>query len=130
MTFNIKTQSVVETTMVHLVDAAGDKLYDDKGNAVCVEVYGKASKAYRQALSNLSRKNIQRKGKPTSFETNVEDNVELLVAISKAAHNFDMGDGPINTPAKFEALYSDPSLYFLKDAVQEALEDSTAFMKK
>lgn len=130
MALNIKTESIGETTRVHLVNANDEKLYDENGAKVEIEIYGKSSKAYRQALSELSRKSLLRKGKPQSFATNVEDNIELLVSISKAAYNFDMGNGPINTPEAFKALYSEPSLFFIKDAVQAALEDNGNFIQK
>ncbi len=129
MALNLKTVAVGDTTRVHLVDANDEKLYDD-GKPAEIEIYGKASKQYRQALSALSRKNVLRKGKTQSFETNVEDNVDLLVAISKAAHNFDMGNGPIDSVEAFKALYSDASLFFIKDAVQAALEDNANFTQK
>lgn len=130
MAFNITSTKVVDTTRVHLVDANDEKLYDDKGNKVEIEIFGKASKQYRQALSALSRKNVLRKGKTQSFEVNIEDNVELLVAISKTSYNLEMDGVVVDTPAAFKALYSDPSLFFIKDAVQLALEDNANFTQK
>lgn len=130
MALNLKQTSVLETAMVHLVDAAGEKLYDEDGNAVSIQIYGKASRQYKQALSALNRKNIERKGKPQTYTTNVEDSIEVLVAISKAAYNLTLGDEEIDTPAKFKELYSDASLFFIKDAVQEALEDNANFLQK
>lgn len=130
MALNIKKSGVVETTKVHLVDAEGEKLFDEEGNAAQIELFGKASKQYKQALSALNRKNIERKGKPQPYSVNVEDSIEVLVAVTKAAYNFDMGDGPIDTPAKFKELYSDPTLFFIKETVQEALEDNANFTQK
>lgn len=130
MAFNITSTKVVDTTRVHLVDANDEKLYDDKGNKVEIEIFGKASKQYRQALSALSRKNVLRKGKTQSFEVNIEDNVELLVAISKTSYNLEMDGVVVDTPAAFKTLYSDPSLFFIKDAVQLALEDNANFTQK
>lgn len=130
MAFNITSAAVVETTLVHLVDANDEKLYDEAGAAVMIEIFGKASKAYKNALSELSRKNLQRKGKPQSFSTNVEDNIELLVAISKTSHNLEMDGEAVDSPAAFKALYSNPHLFFIKDAVQAALEDNANFLQK
>ena len=127
---NIKSQSVAETTFVHLTDPVGEKLYGTDGNPVGVTIFGKASKQYKAALSELSRKNLARKGKPQSFSTNVEDNIDLLVAISKEAHNFDMGNGAINNQEAFKQLYSDASLFFIKDQIQEALENNENFTAK
>lgn len=130
MALNLKSVAAVETTRVHLVDASGEHLYDDAGNKVEIEIYGKASKQYRQALAELNRKNIQRKGKAQPYSVNLEDSVEILVAITKAAYNLDMGDGPLETNDQFRALYSDTGLFFIKDAIQEALEDGANFLQK
>ena len=131
MAFNINTKAIGDTTKVHLTDPSTDeKLFDEAGNAVSVEIYGKASKAYRQALSVLSRKSLQRKGKQQSFETNVEDNIDLLVTISKAAHNFEMDGAPVNSPEAFKALYNNPNLFWIKDQVQAALDDNANFTQK
>lgn len=131
MTYNIKSQAVSDTTFMHLRDPSTDEaIVDDKGNAVGIEIYGKASAQYRRALSELSRKSLARKGKPQSFETNVEDNIALLAAISKEAVNLDYDGTPVDSPAMFIKMYSDPSLYFLKDQVGEALEDTGAFTQK
>lgn len=131
MAFNIKSKQVAETAVLHLVDPETDtKLFDDEGKAVTIEIYGKASKQYRDALSGLSRKTLQRKGKPQSFETNVEDNVDILVAISKTS-NLELEDGtPVATAAAFKALYSDSSLFWIKDQVQTFLEDTVSFLQK
>ncbi len=131
MAFNIKSQAVVDTAFLHLRDAVTDeKILDETGKPVGIELYGKASKQYRQALSELSRKALQRKNKPQSFETNVEDNVGILVSISKKAVNMDYEGKPIDSAAMFTTLYSDPTLYFVKDQVQEFLEDTAAFTQK
>lgn len=130
MALNLKTKTVVETAPVHLEDAVGEKLYDENGNPVIINIYGKSSKQYKQALADLNRKNINRKGKQQSFATNVEDNVDILVAITKSAENVDMGNGPIDTPAAFKELYSDSGLFFVKDQIQAALEDNENFIQK
>lgn len=131
MAFNISSKVVPDTTVLHLVDPVSDaKLYDEDGAAVTITIYGKASKQYRDALAALNRKNIARKGKPQAFETNVEDNVEILVSISKTS-NLALGDGtPVTSPSAFKALYNDPGLYWIKDQVQATLEDTAAFLQK
>lgn len=134
MSFNITTKAVANTTTLHLEDpSTGEKMYADEAQTqpLTIELFGKASKQYRTALSALSRKSLARKGKAQSFETNVEDNTEILVAISKVAKNFDMGDGvAIDNADAFRKLYSDPSLFWIKDAVQAELENVEAFLQK
>lgn len=130
MAFNIKSKQLADTTFVHLTDPITDeKLYDEDNAPVGIEIYGKASSQYRSALAALSRKQLARKGKAQSFETNVEDNVDILVAISKAAVNFDYEGEAINSPLVFKRLYSDATLFWIKDQIQNALEDNSAFTK-
>jgi hypothetical protein len=131
MAFKISSKAVQPVATLHLVDPETDtKLYDDNGEAVVIEVYGKASKQYRDALAALARKHLMRKGKPQSFDTNIEDNVEILVAISKTS-NLELADGtPVTNADAFRKLYSDASLFWIKDQVQELLEDTAAFLQK
>lgn len=134
MAFNITTKAISDTITFQLVDpATGVAMFADDAEKkpLTVEIFGKASKQYRNALSALSRKSLVRKGKAQSFEQNVIDNNELLAAISKEAKNFDFGDGvAINSEAQFLKLYSDASLYWIKDQASEALEGgNTSFLK-
>lgn len=130
MTFNISSKKVNDTAVLHLVDPETDtKMYDAEGKEVTITLYGKASKQYRDALAALSRKNLARKNKPQSFETNVEDNIEILVAISKTS-TLEMDGESVSTAATFRKLYSDSGLFWIKDQVQEKLDDTAAFLTK
>lgn len=129
-TFNLKSRAVKESAFVHLRDPeSGEKLHDDEGNAVGVEIYGKASAQYKTALSNLNRKNTMRKGRAPSFEEAVEDNIAILVAITKGVQNLDLEGKVPTTSADVKAMYSEADLYWVKDQVQEGLEDTSAFMQ-
>ncbi len=130
MSFDLGTIEVVETTLVHLVDANDEKLFDSEGNPVQIEIYGKGSKAYKQALTELNRKNIQRKGKQQNLSTIMEDNVELLAAVSKASYNLNVSGAPVSTLAAFKALYANPKLFFIKETVQAALDDNSNFLQR
>lgn len=132
-TFNINTKAILETATLNLLDPVTEvQLFADDAEKKPLQIVlnGKASKAYRNALSTLLRKGAARKGKAT-FEQNVEDNNNLLAEISVEAINFDMGDGvPIKTKEQFLALYSTPSLYWIKDAVSFFLEAPESFSTK
>ena len=134
MSFNISTKAVSTTTFLHLLDPATDeKLYDvdADGNKspVGINLYGKASAQYRQALSQLSKKNLMRKNKPQSFETNVDDNNEILVAISQSS-NLNIDGVPVDNAKTFTKLYDEPSLFWVKEQVQATLDDTAAFTQK
>lgn len=131
--FNLTTKKIEEAAFLQFNDPESDMpLWADKEETlpVGVMVYSKGSKAYRNALSALSRKNLQRKGKST-FEQNIEDNNRLLAAITKESVNFDMGDGvALDTEDQFYTLYSTPELYWCKDAVSTFLESDANFTQK
>lgn len=129
MALNITSVAVVETTRLHLENAVGEKLFDG-AKPVEIELYGKGSKQYRNALAALSRKNTQRKNKPQSFDTNVEDGVEILVTISKTSHNLEIDGVAVTTPEAFRKLYSNPQLFFVNDQVQATLDDNSNFLQK
>lgn len=132
-TFNINTKAINETATLHLVDVETKQpLYADEAEKFPLQIVlnGKASKAYRAALSSLARKSEARKGKNT-FDQNVQSNNELLADISVEAVNFDMGDGkPIKTKEQFMELYATKGLYWIKDQVSEFLEDDASFLLK
>lgn len=133
MSFNISTKAVSDTTVLQLRDPVSDApMFADEAETqpLTIEIFGKSSKQYRAALSALSRKSLARKNKPQSFETNIEDNTDILVAISKKANNFDMDGVAIDNAEGFKALYSNPALFWIKDQVQEELENVEAFLQK
>ena len=131
-TFNIKSKSIQESSTLHLRDVETEELlYADEKQTIplTISMYGKASKEYRQALSEMVRKNSTIKGTPT-FEQNVAANDRLLAKICIAAEGFDMGNGAINSFDKFLELFSDPALYWVKDQVSAHQEDVAAFLQK
>jgi hypothetical protein len=134
MAFNIKTKALNDRATLTLVDIETDlPLFADDAQTEPLQItlYGKASKQYKSALSKLSKKSQARKGKNATFDESVADNNELLAAISKEAFNFDMGDGvAIDTPEKFLELYSDSSLYWVRDQASAFLEETDSFLQK
>jgi hypothetical protein len=134
MAFNIKTKALNDRATLTLVDIETDlPLFADDAQKEPLQItlYGKASKQYKSALAKLSKKSQARKGKNPSFDESVADNNELLSAISKEAFNFDMGDGvAINTYEKFIELYSDASLYWVRDQASAFLEETEGFLQK
>lgn len=133
MAFNINAKKINDTAKLHLRDPETDTaLYADDAEKQPLEILiaGKASKAYRNAVSELSRKAAGRNGKAT-FEQNVEANNKLLASVCQEAFNFDLGDGvPINTTEKFLELLSNPSLYWIKDQISAFLEENSSFLGK
>lgn len=129
MALNLDTLAVAETTRVHLADALGEKLYDND-QPVEIEIYGKGSKAHKQALAELNRKSMQRKGKPQNLAVIMEDNADYLASISKASYNLDHAGAPVDSYETFKNLYMNTKLFFIKDQVQEALDDNANFTTK
>lgn len=133
MSFNITTKKIEDAAFLHFNDPETDMpLWADDAETlpVGINVYSKGSKAYRNALSALARKNLMNKGKRT-FEQNIEDNNRLLAAVCKESVNFDMGDGvALTTTDQFYELFATPELYWCKDAVSAFLDQDANFTQK
>ena len=139
MTFNVKSKSLQDTTILHLVDPdTGEKMYDsdDETKPLTIEVYGPASKQYRNWLASAQRKadkeKKQNRGEPKlkTPDEALADTAEFLSTLSIKASNFDMGDGPIASKEAFKELYSDVSLMWIVEQVAEVLGDTSAFLVK
>lgn len=131
MSFNINKLKVSDTAVLHLKNPATDEaLYADEKEKqpVTIEVYSKGSKAYRNALAEVSRKAVQRKGKQQSLETSMEDNVNFLATISKVAANMDMDGVAIDSAESFKKLYATPELFWIRDQVDAFIQETGSFL--
>ena len=135
MAFNLSTLSLKETSIVHLTHPeTGEKLYDngDLKLPVQIEVYGTASKAYRNKLREIQNERMKINAKPGKAKTisveKVEENsIDLLVAASIRGINIDYQGKPLEGET-FRELYNDISLDWVKTQVSDAVEDVKAFL--
>lgn len=109
----------------------GTELYDgDK--PVTITVYGRASKQYRNYVTAMQNRELQRKRRKdnTKAEDLREEAVKLLVAVTKSMEGVEIDSKVYKTPEDFYELYSNEAFSWIKDQVDEALGDDANFLKK
>lgn len=134
MSFNIKSRSLADTTVLHLVDPeTGMLMYaDDKETKpLTIELYGRSSKQYRTWLATTLRKQEQEskmKKKAKSLDEQLDDNADFLATVSVKASNFDIEGVAIDSKEMFKKLYADPSLLWIGEQVTEKLSELSSFL--
>lgn len=129
--FNLDNLALKDTTELTLRHPVTDEsLADSDGNAVGIILYGTSSKQYRNAITAMQNRALKRGKKQASAELLREESVKLLVACSEKGVNLAYKGKPVDTPEAFEALYSDPAYSWLKDQVDTALGDVSAFLEQ
>lgn len=122
-----------DATFVHLRHPATDELlYADeaKKEPVGIYVYGTASKQYRNAITAMQNRTLKLGKNKTSVERMREEAVELLVAVTEKAANLEYNDEKLESAQDFRDLYSDAAFGWLKDQVDAALGDASAFLSQ
>lgn len=137
MAFNIKARALADTTVIILKDPDTEmELFadDEQTKPLTIELYGRASKQYKNHMSGIMRKleANKRKNKQDnrSYEEMLEDSAELLSALTIKVTNFDYEGEAIVGKEMFKKLYLDPSLSWIGDQVTAALDDNGNFLQK
>jgi hypothetical protein len=136
MSFKLSSVAVkADTTYdLQLVDpVTGDLLWADgdvKSKPVAIQIYGKNSKAYRNATEAIQARrfdNVKKKYTPAQMQA---DATEILVACSIKTINLEYdGEEELNTAAQFRKLYNDNDLDFVRKAVDGGIEEVANFLK-
>lgn len=116
-------------TLILKHPTSGDDLMDGE-NAVSIELYGTASKQYRNAVTAMHNRAMRRKAKkqePTAEQIQ-EEAVNLLVACSAGAANLTVDGEAVGSEDSFRRLYSNPRLSWVRDQVDEALGNTANFL--
>lgn len=135
--FNLDSLSMKDTTSLHLRHPVTDELLfadEDKTLPVTIELFGPASKQYRNAITAMQNRALKRnqsrnKNAAVSAEVMREEGIDLLVACSDKAVNLSYQGKAVDNDAAFRALYSDASFGWLKDQVDTVLGDVSAFLE-
>jgi hypothetical protein len=136
--FDISTQSVEETTVIHLKNAAGELMFADAERQLpCqIELYGPGSTPFgvneaRQNARQTKRFNDnEMKLTSQDHEEQVRETAEDLASVTKRFINF--GYAPAAGAQGhdlFRAVYADTKLGFIVKQVQKTLRDWSAFRK-
>lgn len=131
---DITTQAVVDTTAIHIKNAAGDYLNDADGKPCRIVIYGPGSKPYADLEARQTNRAVKRMqendGKISlpSPDQATQEKAEDLAAITVAFENFDYPPAKGKAGAElFAAFYRDPKLGFIHQQVLKTLKDWGAF---
>lgn len=133
MAFNLKTLALKKDTFpLQLRSPLNDEpLVDDAGKKVIINVFGTASKEYRDAMRAMQARQLKRpKGKTATVAEIHEEGVELLVAVSESAENLELDGQPVSSPASFRALYANPEYSWVREQVDAAVAEVANFLEQ
>lgn len=132
MTFEISNISLQEEATVHLTNPKNDApLYADakETQPVQIVIRGTASAAYRKAVDQMMKKSAKRGKRDATPDEIREQSVDFLVALSVRGENITYKGEKLDNPDTFRKLYSDESLGFIKDQINNALGSVELFLK-
>lgn len=130
--FDITTQAVTDTAVIHVKNAAGEPLYADaeRTKPVQIVIYGPGSKAFGTVEARQSSRALKRMadndGKITAAtaEERQKETAEDLAAITVRFENFAYPPaGDAQGSPLFEAVYSDQKLGFIARQVTKYVAD-------
>lgn len=130
--FDITTQSVDDTAVIHVKNAAGELLYADaeRSKPVQITIYGPGSKAYGLVESRQSSRAVKRmqdndgKISVAPFEERLRETAEDLAAITVRFTNFTYPPAEKAEGAElFTAVYADPKIGFIAKQVAKFVAD-------
>lgn len=132
MAFNLNKLAAKETFTLELEDeATGVKFADEKGDPLTISVYGPGSAAVRNATLALQNRQLKRGKKQMTAELLREESIELMAAgIAGCSANLEYNGKNPKTKEDWVELLSDPELYWIKDQVAAAQNDSANFLPK
>lgn len=123
---DVSTLKAVDTSRIHVKNAAGEPLYDGE-KPVAIVVHGPGSRVYgtiesRQSSRALKRMN-ENEGKITAAtaEERVAETAEDLADLTISFEGLSSGD--LQGKELFHAVYSDPALGFITKQVSKHLAD-------
>lgn len=132
MAFEISTLALsTDIVDIHLTSPAdGEPLFDDDGSPVVLQIYGTASKPYRNKLAQMANSRLKKRKHEPTADSYEADQVDLLVACSHKALNLTYQGEPIDTPEAFRALYSAPEYMWIRGQIDTAIGDFNNFLEQ
>ena len=131
MAFNLSAITVPKdsTYDVHLTHPSSGELLYDGDAPVVITIFGKNSKAYRDATTSIQKRrfdNLKKKYSPAQME---EDALELLAAVSFEAPLLEHNGKVVKTALDFKKLYADDGLESIRKQVDSSLDEVANFLK-
>jgi len=132
----IKTLAVAATAFLHLKGPDGTHLYDDDGKPVGIDLYGPGSPQFGQTEERQSARTIKRMQENDNRISLVpieqrraessEDLADLTAGFRNIEHEDASGTALAGRPL-FLAVYSDPTLGWIKEQVLKFVGDWSRF---
>lgn len=126
--FSLDSLALKDTTELQLRHPVTEDLLFDGEKPVGIELYGTASKQYRNAITAMQNRQLRRGKQKASAELLKEESISLLVACSARGINLEYDGKPLDNEDAFRSLYSDPRFSWVKEQVDEALGDVSRFL--
>lgn len=133
MAFDLSTLALRDTTEYQLRHPVSDELLfadEEKTQPITAVLYGASSKQHRSAITAMQNKLIKRGKFKSSAESMREDAIDLLVACTEQFVNLTYNGAPVDNDAAIRALYTDPQYGWIKKQIEDAVEDTAAFLGK
>lgn len=135
MSFYINTVMLSDTSTFQLEHPVNGPIFAGENDTlpVMIEVYGKASKVFRNYMATQARKNAlkQKSGKadktPTAEEV-LESNAEFYATITKSITNLKMGDVEVDNFEAFKEMYANPKLDWVTTQVGQIFGEVDSFL--
>ena len=132
--FDVKKLAIAQTATMPLRDAAGEKQFDEKGNALSITVYSPGSKQFQQTKHVAEEKNSTRmvakmQGKQDG-KINWSDKLdERAVQLANCTVSFNgWGIEGLVGHELFKKVYSDIELGHIADDVEKFINERSNFM--
>ena len=135
MSYNILDSQLSDTTTFQLEHPVNGPIFagPDETKPVMIEVYGKASKVFRNYMATQARKTAlkQKSGKadktPTAEEV-LESNAEFYATITKSITNLKMGDVEVDNFEAYKELYANPKLDWVTSQIASKFSEVDTFL--
>ena len=135
MSFDILSAELSDTATFQLEHPTNGPIFAGPNETlpVMVEVYGKASKIFRNYMATQARKNAikQKAGKadktPTAEEV-LESNAEFYATITKSITNLNMGGKEVDNFDAYKELYSNPKLDWVTTQTAQQFGEVDSFL--
>ena len=135
MSFDILSSQLSDTTTFQLEHPVNGPIFagPDETKPVMIEVYGKASKVFRNYMATQARKTAlkQKSGKadktPTAEEV-LESNAEFYATITKSITNLKMGDVEVDNFEAYKSLYANPKLDWVTSQIAGQFSEVDSFL--
>lgn len=137
MSFDILSAQLNETATFQLEHPVNGPIFAGENETlpVMIEVYGKASKVFRNYMATQARKAAikQKTGKadkvPTAEEV-LESNAEFYATITKSITNLNMNGVAVDNFEAYKTLYANPKLDWVTSQVAAQFAEVDSFLSE